>query len=1072
MLAVPRFIRGKVTDTWGPDLTLVFELGWVSVSSPSNQQPRTVRFGAFEVDLQSARIWKSGRLLKMQYQPFQVLATLVDRPGEVVTREELRQKLWPMASSGDFNHGLNNAINRLREVLCDCAESPAFIETLPRCGYRFLAAVHRPLPSQRIESVVKHLEDVPASDLIQPGSTQHREQIVVGRELELAKLINALLHASESRGRVLFVTGEPGMGKSTLVDEFIYLMQNQHPTYIAARGHCIEQYGTGEAYGPFLDALAGLLFGPHRELVARLLQTYAPTWCLQFPAVFNSPALLEQLRAETIGATKQRMLREMGDMLEALATNRTLVIWLEDLHEADAPSIDLLRYLSGRIGNRALLIIGTFRPAELNVRNHPLNKHKLEMEAHNQCEEIRLPCLTEDAICVYLNLRFAPNDFAKESAKIIYGKTAGHPLFATSLAQFLAESGALATVAGQWKLTLPLATIGLDIPENVRSMIHKQIEMLSHEEGRILQHASVEGEEFTSTVLARLLECDELWVEERLATIEKTHRLIQRLAEEELPDGTVTTKYRFAHALYQNLIYETVLTRRRALLHRRAGEELLREYGEQNVSVASKLAMHFELCRDYVKAIEFLIVMGDNARGMFENAAAVMHYTKCLGLVHKTPSAQRAAKELELHYKRGSAFVALGQLSDAEAAFSAMLRGARASGRTHDECVALNALANAYMYAHRVDEMGVCAAEGLKTADAIGDPALRSEAMSNCALLHLVSGELHPAKVLFDEAIPIARSTRHMPALLPSLIYRGLHHFFVTEYTNAEALEAEAAGLAIEARDGFHLANALFYLGLSLGNQGRVSEALGTLHRAHEMARRNGNQLTLSRVPNGVGWLYRELYDTRTGLEHDSRGVQVARINGRAEAEANSLINLVYDYLQAGESESALVSLKDVEPLTDRDPWNRWRFFDIRFHAAAAELWLCRKNLDLAYQHATELLGNASHHNVPKYMCIAHKLLGQVHFAAGEHERAAFELRTALNYGREHPAPLVTWKVDALLARALGCLGDISGMQATFSSSAETINTIASHIGDTTLKQTFLDSDAVQAVFVNCRAAS
>ncbi|MGE5737167.1 MAG: ATP-binding protein, partial [Acidobacteriota bacterium] len=260
---------------------------------------------------------------------------------------------------------------------------------------------------------MKHLEDIPASDLLQPGLckaqadesvcldafiTQHTEQIVVGRELELAKLINALLQTSESHGRVLFVTGEPGMGKSTLVAEFIYRMQNQHPTYIAARGRCIEQYGTGEAYGPFLDALAGLLFGPHREVVARLLRTYAPTWCLQFPAVFNSPALLEQLRAETIGATKQRMLREMGDMLEALATNRTLVIWLEDLHEADAPSIDLLRYLSGRIGSRALLMIGTFRPAELNVRNHPLNKHKLEMEAHNQCEEIRLACLTEDAI--------------------------------------------------------------------------------------------------------------------------------------------------------------------------------------------------------------------------------------------------------------------------------------------------------------------------------------------------------------------------------------------------------------------------------------------------------------------------------------------------------------------------------------------------------------------------------------------------------------------------------------------------------------------------------------------------
>jgi len=98
-------------------------------------------------------------------------------------------------------------------------------------------------------------------------------------------------------------------------------------------------------------------------------------------------------------------------------------------------------------------------------------------------------------------------------------------------------------------------------------------------------------------------------------------------------------------------------------------------------------------------------------------------------------------------------------------------------------------------------------------------------------------------------------------------------------------------------------------------------------------------------------------------------------------------------------------------------------------------------------------------------MCIGHKLLGQVHLGAGEYERAAFELRTSLNHVREHPAPLVTWKVDALLARVLGRLGDLDGMQASLRSSAETIKNIASHTEDITLKRTFLDSDPVQAVW-------
>src|SRR5437868_12161577 len=99
-------------------------------------------FGPFEVEFGLYELRKRGRRISLQDQPFQVLAKLLERPGEVVTREELRQKLWPADTFVDFDHGLNNAINRLREALCDSAETPRFIETLPRKGYRFIAPVN------------------------------------------------------------------------------------------------------------------------------------------------------------------------------------------------------------------------------------------------------------------------------------------------------------------------------------------------------------------------------------------------------------------------------------------------------------------------------------------------------------------------------------------------------------------------------------------------------------------------------------------------------------------------------------------------------------------------------------------------------------------------------------------------------------------------------------------------------------------------------------------------------------------------------------------------------------------
>ena len=105
--------------------------------------PRVARFGLFEVHLRSGELRKDGRRIRLQEQPFDILVMLLERPGEVITREELRQKLWPADTFVDFDHGLNNAVNRLREALNDSADSPRYIETLPRRGYRFIATVER-----------------------------------------------------------------------------------------------------------------------------------------------------------------------------------------------------------------------------------------------------------------------------------------------------------------------------------------------------------------------------------------------------------------------------------------------------------------------------------------------------------------------------------------------------------------------------------------------------------------------------------------------------------------------------------------------------------------------------------------------------------------------------------------------------------------------------------------------------------------------------------------------------------------------------------------------------------------
>src|ERR1019366_2412087 len=303
-------------------------------------------------------------------------------------------------------------------------------------------------------------------------------------------------------------------------------------------------------------------------------------------------------------------------------------------------------------GQRLLLVV-TARQEDIERNNPTLKKCCTEMHARGVCEEIALQALKAQDVAAYLDAHFAPNEFPAELASVIHSKSEGHPLFAIGAIQILAERGDIVRTnightSAAWKLKQPLEQMELDVPVSVRSMIEKKVGLLSDAQRLALQYASIEGEVFTSTVLAAVLDAGELELEERLDVLAKLHRLIHAEGEEELPDGSVATIYRFTHALYQNFIYDQLLSKRRALLHRRAGETLERAYAGQHGRVAGALATHFERGRDFVKAIAFLIQAGDTALSRYANAEAVSHFSRGLELVDRLGEGQQAERRAGL----------------------------------------------------------------------------------------------------------------------------------------------------------------------------------------------------------------------------------------------------------------------------------------------------------------------------------------------------------------------------------------------------------------------------------------
>ena len=885
----------------------------------------------------------------------------------------------------------------------------------------------------------------------------------VGRGPELHKLEGILQRAIDGSGCVVFITGEPGIGKTSLGDEFLKRARTRFPGLAISRGRCVEQYGTGEAYLPFLDAVGGLLEGPSRERLAAIMRTSAPTWCWQLPAAFTSTGAVETLQQETIGATKERMMREMGDALGHLATTSPVVLLLEDLHWADPSSVDLLRHLSQRISNQRLLITGTFRPEDIERSNHPLKGFKAEMQAHQLCEEIALDLFTAAHIQDYLNDLFVPHRFPPEFAVRIHEKTEGHPLFAMNLLQYLQERGDIAKTNEHWSLSRPLSEIELEVPQSVRSMISKKVDALGEEERRVLQYASVEGQEFLSTVSARLLGVDEVDLEEMLARIEKNHRLIVSRGEEELPDGSLATRYRFAHALYQNFLYEGLVTKRKTMLHRQAGEALSEHYGKRAPQLAAQLALHFERGREFPRAVEFLIHAGDNATMLYANAEAAEHYTRALNLAERLPEEVQAETKATLYGKRGATNMALSSFDQSIDDYRKMLKQQEAFDSPEKQAAGLNALATTLFFAHQLEEMELRANEALAAAKRAGSEKLRLDTMGLMALKHAAYGELSQGRPILDDVIKSARAIDHKPALLTGLAWRGCIHFFQTEYERAIELELEARQLASKLRDGFLLLTSMFFLGLSKGNLGQISEAIATLEEAILIAGRNGDRFWFPRMPNCIGWMHRELQDFEGALKHNQEGLRVARQYHVLEAEANSLINLGIDHTVGGRFEETASAFNETRDIFERDAWFRWRY-NIRLEAATAWHWLRQGDLKQAGEFADRLLKTASDYQVHKYMAEAHRLKAKVATAAGDLDGAAAEFAAGLAELERHPAPFVAWRTYSDLGRLQQKRGDEAAARSEFGKAAEIIEACAANVSDADLRATFLNSKAVRNV--------
>jgi len=935
------------------------------------------------------------------------------------------------------------------------AEVPAVLDSLI---LRLLEKDARLRPTApEVESDLYALTGTPATGKGTRGVVSI-ERRTVGRKRELAELRAAFDSAESGRGLLMCVAGEPGIGKTTLAEDFLAGLVAGGLNGSIARGRCSERLAGTEAYLPILEALESLLHAEGSVSLAGVLKRVAPTWYVQIAPLAANDSSVSRVMEDAKAASQERLKRELSSFLQEASRVRPLVFFLDDLHWADVSTVDLLAYIGGKLGSLRMLIIATYRPSDLLLAKHPFAEAKLVLQERGVCRDVAVTFLTPADVELYLTQEFPQHRFPLEFASLIHGKTEGSPLFMVDLIRYLRNRGVIAQdEQGRWSLAESVPKIEHELPESVRSMIQRKIEQLSDAQRRLLTVASVQGQEFDSVVVARALEIDAAEVEEQLEVLERVHLFVRKIGEHEFPDSQLTLRCVFVHALYQNALYATLAPARRTSLSAAVAGTLQSLYGERSGEIASTLAFLFEGARDFVRAADYFMAASQNSARVFANHEAISLSRRAIANAEKLRGAERLSRVLVAALHLARLHLTLSQFDEAIEDFALAEKTALELGDKEAQIDAICGTAMSLFYIHRMAEMRQQANRALDIARAAGSNAGVASAESVLACDRLCTGDLGAAEQYYQRAIPVMQEKGVQLGVVDALSYLGALHTWRLDYTEAEHVTGWALEKAREIGATFHIVANLFFRGMALGNQGRLSDALGTLEDARRLAELNGERYWLPRIPNTLGWIYREMQDLETALQLDTGNVRLAEEMGMVEGRANAHVNLGHDYLALGEPGRAIEHLQQAEQLFKQDVWFRWRYA-IRMQAEMTNYWIHRGDLKMAAMHAAACLQAAKMPRARKYLAWGHKLLGDIAVLEERMDESRREYQTALDMLARNPCPMIEWQILKASAKAARHAKSDSTGEELLGRARAVIQSLAESIRDDRLRRKFLGS--------------
>jgi len=833
----------------------------------------------------------------------------------------------------------------------------------------------------------------------------------VGRERELASLDGFLDLALAGQGQVVFVTGEAGSGKTVLVREFTRRAMAAHSDLVVAAGRCNAQSGIGDPYLPFREILqmlsgdvehqraGGAITGQHARRLWSLLPHAARALVDDGPDLVDRllPGAALALRAEVFapggaawrtrleGLVRQRsaslaggvalhqtdLFEQITRVLQSLARQHPLVLVLDDLQWADAGSVSLLFHLGRRLAGSRILVVGLYRPGDVALgrggERHPLELVVNEFQRHLGAIQVDLT-QAEGRPFVEALLDMEPNRLGAAFRETLYRHTGGHPLFTVELLRGLQGHGDLVQdEAGRW---MEGPTLDWErLPARVEAVIAELIGRLPDEWQAMLAVASVEGEEFTAEVVARVQAADEQEIIRQLSgELSKRYHLVSAQSLQRLGKALSLSRYRFRHYLFQRYLYNSLDQVERAHLHEATGnvlEALYTEGAEEIAAIAPHLARHFQEGGIPQKAVAYLLQAGNRAARLSAHEEAIAHFRKGLELLQALPDTpERARQEIALRIYLAAVLINLRGFGHTEVG--------QAYERAYELCERIGETLRMTTVAHGLFVYYFTRAEygpALETAERLPNITPKKSRLRrlvsdhDLAFVFLLMGELDKSLKHAQQAI--ASYSPHLNRLViregglagvASWSVAGVILQLLGHPDQSRERLHEALAMARDVAHPSTLALALFFSALASQLRRDVQTTQGHTMELVTLSTEYGFQMFLAFGIALQGRIMAMQGQAAEGVAQIRRGLAMSRATGAECFRSYFLSLLAETYKETGQLEEGLAALNDGIAFVER---TGERFYEAEIHRLKGELlWIQGEDeaeVEGYYQHAIQV---------------------------------------------------------------------------------------------------------------------